>query len=142
MTNKKRKTRKFNGMSYREVQQANSKNRSELLKEDQKWLRDNGYKNVGWIKVINFYKKIDEFLDKYQLKDLTLEELFLEADRIGNKYLTNQEINEFNQKLSKEVNEIEEEVEKQFPDTEIEIIDFGDKTENTRKRHNRKLHRY
>ncbi|MBH8574779.1 hypothetical protein I8752_17470 [Nostocaceae cyanobacterium CENA369] len=74
---------------------------------------------------MNLYQKIEELLDKYQLEDLTLEELFLEADRIGNKYLTSQEIEEFNQRLSREVNDISEEIDKQFPDTEIEFIDFS-----------------
>ncbi|MEH2229503.1 MAG: hypothetical protein V7K71_07620 [Nostoc sp.] len=43
---------------------------------------------------------------------MTLEELFIDADRIGNRYLTNQEINEYNQRLSKEVNEVAEEIDK------------------------------
>ncbi|MHC5823790.1 MAG: hypothetical protein ACYT04_50140, partial [Nostoc sp.] len=63
------------------------------------------------------YQKIEEFLNKYHIDDLTLEELFLEVDRIGNKYLTIQEIENFNQSFSKEVNEIAEEIDKQFPDT-------------------------
>ncbi len=140
MTNKNSKTRKFNKMSYREVQCANSKERSKLQKEDQKWLKDNAYRNVGWDNVINIYEKTKEFLDKYRLEDLTIEELFLEADRIGNKYLTSQEIEEFNQRLAKEVEEINDEIDKQFPDTEIEIIDFSGKTNNV-SRKNHKLHK-
>jgi C-terminal processing protease CtpA/Prc len=140
MTNKNSKTRKFNKMSYREVQCANSKERSKLQKEDQKWLKDNAYRNVGWDNVINLYEKTKEFLDKYRLEDLTIEELFLEADRIGNKYLTSQEIEEFNQRLAKEVEEINDEIDKQFPDTEIEIIDFSGKTNNV-SRKNHKLHK-
>lgn len=129
-------------MSYRQVQRANSKNRSKIHKEDQRWLKENSYRNVGWDNVTNLYQKIEEFLDKYRLEDLTLEELFLEADRIGNKYLTSQEIEEFNQRLSKEVNEIAEEFDKQFPDTEIEVIDFSEKTNNrSRKKHNQKSYR-
>jgi hypothetical protein len=142
MTNKKNKRINFNGMSYRQVQRANSKNRSKIHKEDQRWLKENSYRNVGWDNVTNLYQKIEEFLDKYRLEDLTLEELFLEADRIGNKYLTSQEIEEFNQRLSKEVNEIAEEFDKQFPDTEIEVIDFSEKTNNrSRKKHNQKSYR-
>ena len=129
-------------MSYREVQRANSKKRNELEKEDQNWLKNNSYSNVGWNNVINLYQKIEEFLSKHKLKDLTLEELFLESDRIGNKYLSNQEIQEFNQRLSKEVNEIAEEVDKQFPDTEIEIIDFSKKANSSsQKRHSRNFHK-
>ena len=142
MIKKNSKAKKFQEMSYREVQRANSKERSKLQKEDQGWLKDNGYRNVGWDNVINFYEKTKEFLDKYRLKDLTIEELFLEADRIGNQYLTSQEIEEFNQRLSKEVEEITEEIDKQFPDTEMEIIDFSGNTNNRcRKNHNQKSHK-
>ncbi len=123
MTNKKSKKRKFKGMSYYEVQHANSEHRNKLHKEEQKWLKNNGYKNVGWDNVIKLY-------DFLKIIDNSLEELFLEADRIGNKYLTNQEIEKFNQILSKEINEIAEEFDRQFPDTEIEIIDFSRKTKN------------
>ncbi|GAB1540387.1 hypothetical protein NUACC21_30560 [Scytonema sp. NUACC21] len=128
MARPKKQTRDFNGMSYGEVQCANSKNRKKLKKEHQKWLKDNNYKNVGWNNVINLYQKIEEFLDKSQFEDMTLEELFLEADRIGNKYLTPNEIEEFNQQFSKEVAEIGSLIEQQFPDTEIEVIDYSKKT--------------
>ena len=123
-------------MSYREAQRVNSNNKSRLQKEDQKWLKANGYKNVGWDSVIHLHQKIKEFLDKYSLEELTLEELFLEVDRIGNKYLASQEIEEFNQILSKELNEIAEEIDRQFLDTEIEAVDFGDGT-NKKPRKNR-----
>jgi hypothetical protein len=119
------KRRIYNGMSYRDVQRANSKNRLQLKQADQQWLKNNGYRNVGWENVIRLYEKINEFLEKYRLEDSSLEELFLEADRIGNKYLTVQEVEDFNQKLSKEVGEISEQIDQQFPDTEIEMIDFG-----------------
>ena len=121
MVDKKKKT--FNKMSYREVQSANTLNRSKLSKKDQQELKHNQYKNVGWDNVISLYQKIEELLDP--LKDLTLEDLFLEADRVGNKYQSSQEIQEFNQHLAKEVNEVLEAIDRQFPDTEIEIIDFG-----------------
>lgn len=142
MRNKKRKKRKFNGLSYREVQRTNSDNRNKLLKEDQKWLKNNGYKNVGWDNVIVLYQKIEDFLAKYRLDNLTLEDLFLEADRIGNKYLTRQELEEFNQKLAQEVNEVAEEIDKQFPDTEFEVIDFSDNNNHrSRKKRNQKSYR-
>lgn len=115
----------FQGMTYRELQKYNSQNRIKLSLEDQKCLKENGYKNIGWDYVINLYNTIQDFLVKYQVEDLTLEELFLEADRIGNKYLTEEEIQDFYQKLAKELNEIAEEIDKQFPDTEIEVIDFS-----------------
>ena len=112
-------------MSYREVQGANTLNRSKLSKEDQQWLKNNQYKNVGWGNVISLYQKLEELLNKPPEDDPTLEDLFLEADRIGNKYQSSQEIKEFNQQLAKEVNEVSEAIDRQFPDTEIEIIDFG-----------------
>ncbi|WP_190234007.1 hypothetical protein [Nostoc sp. 'Peltigera membranacea cyanobiont' 213] len=142
MTEHKTKKTIFNGMSYRDTQRVNSKNRTKLKQEDIHLLKTEGYKNVGWNNVISLYHKIKDFLDKYQFDDLTLEELFLEADRIGNKYLTAQETQESNQRLAKEVNEIAEEIDKQFPDTEIEFIDFSNKTKKTyRKQNNQKSYR-
>ena len=138
---KKKQSKTFRGMNYRRVQKNNSRNRNKLKQEEKKWLKSNGHKNVGWKNVISLYQKIEEFLDKAKIEDLTLEELFLEADRIGNKYLTNQEIQDFNRKLSQEVNEIAEEIDKQFPETEIEIIDFSKQTnQKYRKKSNRKIY--
>ncbi|MDZ8239985.1 MAG: hypothetical protein RMZ69_23005 [Nostoc sp. ChiQUE01a] len=126
MTNKKRI---YQGMSYRDIQRTNSNNRTQIYKEDQAWLKENCYKNIGWNNIINLYQKLEEFLlNKSHIGELTLEELFLEADRIGNKYLSIQEIQNFNQSFSREVNDIAEEVDKQFPDTEIEFIDFTKRT--------------
>jgi hypothetical protein len=128
--NAKKASRIFNGMSYRLVQGDNFKKRKNLDKEDQQWLKINGYKNVGWDSVINLYHKIEEFLEREKWKDLSLEELFLAADRIGNKYLTHQEIADFDRRLSQEVNEIAEEIDRQFPDTETEVIDFSNNSNN------------
>lgn len=125
MANQKRQKRTFNGMSYGEVQRLNSDNRRKLNREDQAWLKTNGYRNVGWEQVIRLYQKLEELLEPSQFDDMSLEELFLEADRIGNKYLTSEEIQTFNQQLSQEVNEIAELVDQQFPDTEMEVIDFS-----------------
>ncbi|MEH2211381.1 hypothetical protein [Nostoc sp.] len=142
MTDQKGKKRNFRGMSYRAVQLANSKNRSKLHKKNQTWLKENFYKNIGWDNVVTLYQKIEEFIDNYQLEELTLEELFIEADRIGNRYLTNQEINEYNQRLSKEVNEVAEEIDKQFPETEMEFIDFSQNTNiKYKKKHNQKTYK-
>ncbi len=127
-------------MSYREVQRANSKSKDKLHKEERNWLKENKYKNTGWDHVIKLHQKIEEFLNNY-LEISTLEELFLEADHIGNKYLTNQEIEEFNQKLSEEVNKVAEEIDKQFPDVEVEIISFSDKGNRPRKKQNQKMYR-
>lgn len=122
-----RQKRQFNSLNYREVQRANSQNRQKLPKPDRKQLKTEGYKNTGWDNVIRLYQKIEELLDRYQYADLELDQLFLEADRIGNKYLRPEEIEEYNQKLAKEVSEIEEAIDRQFPDTEVEIIDFSDR---------------
>jgi len=126
-------------MSYREVQGTNTLNRSKLSKEEQQRLKDHQYKNVGWSNVISLYQKIEDLLDP--LKDLTLEDLFIEADRIGNKYQSPQEIQEFNQQLAKEVNEVSEAIDRQFPDTEIEIIDFGGSNQRSRKSHSSRISR-
>lgn len=136
MKSKNHSKHTFREMSYRELQRTNSTNRAKLRQEDQKWLKENNYKNSGWNQVVNLYKKIEELLEKYKLEDWTLEDLYLEADRIGNKYLTHQEIEEFQQKLAKELNEVSEIIDQQFPDTEYEEIDFS-KTSNSRKRYQR-----
>jgi hypothetical protein len=129
MTDKKSRKKLFQSMSYRELQLANSKNRNELSKADQQWLKNSGYKNVGWDKVIILYKKIQELLrERDNLNDLSLGDLFLEADRIGNKYLTNEEVTENNQKLAKANSMINDQIDKSFPDQEDEIIDFSDKS--------------
>ncbi|WP_316430496.1 hypothetical protein [Leptolyngbya sp. NK1-12] len=119
------KQRTYNGMSYRDVQRANSENRLQLKLADQQWLKQNNYRNVGWDNVIRLYETINDFLEKYRFEELPLEELFLEADRIGNKYLSPEEIEDSHQKLAKEVNQICEQIDQQFPDTEVEIIDFS-----------------
>jgi hypothetical protein len=142
MARKKSQKRSLNGMSYGEVQRINSENRSKLKQEHQTWLKENGYKNVGWENVIALYQKIEEFLDKAPFEDMSLEELFLEADRIGNKYLTPDEINAVNQQLSQEATEIGELIDQQFPDTEIEVIDFSSTTgKKSQKKRNQKTYR-
>lgn len=132
--------KKFQGMSYRQVQCSNSENRSNLNRKNQIWLKANGYKNIGWNKVIELFQKIEELQDREKIKDWSLEELFLESDRVGNKYLTTREINTFNQKLAREVNKLSELIDRQFPNSEIEIIDFSKQTNC--KQHKRKKYRY
>lgn len=142
MARKRSQKRNFNGMSYVEVQRINSEKRNQLKKEEQKWLKENGFKNVGWDNVITLYQKIEELLDKSRFEDMSLEDLFLEADRVGNKYLTPEEINEFNQQLAKEVAEIGDLIDQQFPDTEIEVVDYSSKTsKKPQKRRNQKIYR-
>ena len=125
MGSKKSKKRLFSGMSYREVQRSNSNRRSNLSKKDQKWLKDNGYKNVGWDNVIKLYQKINDFLTSSDLDDPSLEDLFLKADKIGSKYQTQEEVEAFNQALKLEVEEISDEIDKQFPDLEHELVDYS-----------------
>lgn len=142
MASNKSQPRTFNGMSYSKLQRSNSKNRDKLKPEDRKWLKENGYRNVGWENAIKLYQQIEEILGKYQFEDMSLEELFLEADRIGNKYLSTQEIEEYNQQLSKEVTEIGEIIDQQFPDTEIEVIDYSQKpSKKSQKKRNQKTYR-
>lgn len=125
MSKPKREKRTFNGMSYRDVQRRNSLDRAKLSREDQSWLKTHRYKNTGWNSVIALHEKIEAFLERDKLAARSLEDLFLEVDRIGNKYQSQQEINEFHQKLTKELNELAELVDQQFPDTEAEVIDFS-----------------
>ena len=141
MATQKSQKRNFNGLSYSHVQRTNSENRGKLKREDQKWLKDNGYKNVGWNNVISLYQKIEELLDQSRFEEMSLEELFLEADRVGNKYLTPEEIATFNQQLSQEVAEIGELIEQQFPDTEIEVVDYGKTPRKSQKKRNQKTYR-
>ncbi|WP_199194091.1 hypothetical protein [Pleurocapsa sp. CCALA 161] len=116
---------RFQGMNYRQIQHSNSENKSKLDQENQIWLKVNKYKNVGWTKVIELFRKLEELQDREKIKDWSLEELFLESDRVGNKYLTNQEINDFNYRLAREVNQISEIIDLQFPDSTIEIINYN-----------------
>ena len=48
MIKKKSSARTFENMGYRKVQRKNSRNRKLLATEHQKWLKSNGYRNVGW----------------------------------------------------------------------------------------------
>jgi predicted Rossmann fold nucleotide-binding protein DprA/Smf involved in DNA uptake len=121
----KNKTRTFKRMGYRQVQRKNSRNRKLLIKEQQKWLKDKGYKNVGWNDVINLYNKLQEIQQEENIKSLSLEELFIEADRIGNKYLDSKEINQRNLAIAKELNQIADLVDEQFPDNTVEVIDYA-----------------
>lgn len=142
MASRKSRKRNFNGMSYREVQRINSENRRKLKKAHQTWLKDNGYRNTGWDNIIKLYQKIEELRDKSRFEEMSLEELFLEADRIGNKYLAPEEIESFNQQLSKEVSAIGELIDQQFPDTKVEVIDYSQKiVKKPQKNSNQKTYR-
>ncbi len=132
MAHKKNEVRTFEGMRYRQVQRKNSRNKNLLLKEQQKWLKAKGHRNVGWNNVIDLFKKIKEIQEEEHIKSLDLEELFLEADRIGNKYLDSKEIERRNAVIAKELNQIVKIIDKQFPDNAVEVIDYS-KTSTKRK---------
>ena len=112
-------------MKYRQVQRKNSGNKNLLLKEQQKWLKQNGYSNLGWDNVINLFEKIKELQQQENLKSLSLEELFIEADRIGNKYLDNKEVVQRNLAIAKELDQIANLFDEQFPDNTVEVIDYA-----------------
>jgi hypothetical protein len=115
----------YQGLNYRSVQQKNTLSRTKLPKIQQVWLKDNHYKNVGWEAVIQLCEKIAELLEQVELEEFSLEELFLEADRIGNKYQTPEEVSQFQEAMAVEANEIADSVDRQFPQTEAEVIDFS-----------------
>ncbi|MDX2255227.1 MAG: hypothetical protein NW214_06920 [Pseudanabaenaceae cyanobacterium bins.39] len=120
------KARTFKGMSYREVQISNTQSRKKLSKSDQQWLKDAGYKNMGWEAVISLYQKIASLQNDHALlEDMSLGDLFLEADRIGNKYQTAKEITEYQQQLREADQFINEQIDQYFVDTDVEVIDFS-----------------
>ena len=125
MASKKSKKRLFSGMGYRDVQRSNSTRRRQLPKAEQNWLKENGYRNVGWDNVIQLYQKINELLSVSDADDPTLEDLFLKAESIGNKYQTVEEREAFNEALRTEAEAIAQKIDQQFPDDEVEFIDFS-----------------
>lgn len=142
MKSQKGQSRAFSGMGYREVQRSNSIRRSKLPKSEQVWLKENNYKNVGWDNVIQLYQKINELVAEPNEDEPTLEELFLKADRIGQKYQTPEEIETFNQQMAAEVSAISDLIDQQFPETEIEAVDFSQSAPSyTRHQHLRKRRR-
>lgn len=126
-------SRSFNGMAYRAVQQSNTNRRSKLPAQDRQQLKEQGYKNTGWEQVIRLYQKIEQLLTPPD-DEPTLEDLFLEADRIGNPYLTPEERAAYQQELAQLTEDISEVIDQQFPDTEMEVLDFTVPTPKTRKR--------
>ena len=121
MTSKK----EFDGMGYRQVQRSNSDNKSKMKSEEIQLLKNSGYKNVGWKKVTQLYLKIEEMLTSPYREKWSLDELFLEADRIGQKYQSVDEIATFEKQFTMLSQEIDDEIDRHFPDTQVEIIDFS-----------------
>ncbi|WP_319418821.1 hypothetical protein [Pleurocapsa sp. FMAR1] len=125
MSSKKSSARTFRGMSYRKVQRKNSRDRQQLTKENQTLLKVHKYRNLGWTNVIKLFEKIRELQEQETVKSLSLEELFIEADRIGNKYFDSQEINQRNQRIAQELDEIADIIDSQYPDQKVEIVDYS-----------------
>jgi hypothetical protein len=121
MANKK----EFNGMGYRGVQRSNSDNKAKMRSEEIQLLKNSGYKNVGWEKVTQLYLKLQEMLTSAYRDNWSLGELFAEADRIGQKYQSADEIATFEKQFAILSQEIDDEIDRYFPDTEAEIIDFS-----------------
>jgi hypothetical protein len=122
-----RQKRLYQTMGYRQLQSQNTQKRQQLSKEQQQWLKKQGYRNIGWERVIQLYEKITEFLLGDSLQDVSLEDLFINVDRIGNKYQTQAEIDDFHRQLAKINQEIADEIDQQFPDNSVEILDFTGK---------------
>ena len=120
------KKRNFQGMSYREVQKWNSENRKKLSPQQRQKLKEEAYRNVGWQSVISLYLTLDALINPDPEPDLSLEELFLEAARIGDKYQTDADRANFQQLYNPELAEIHALIEEQFPEPEIiEFIDYS-----------------
>lgn len=117
--------KEFNGMGYRQVQRSNSDNKTQITTEEIQLLKNSGYKNIGWEKVTQLYLKIQAMLTSPYRENWSLNELFLEADRIGRKYQSVDEIATFEQQFTMLSQEIDDEIDRHFPDTEVEIIDFS-----------------
>ncbi len=115
----------YKGMSYRRIQRWNKEHRLLLEKKHQVWLKQNNYQNIGWNRVIGLYEKILDFKRETEIHEMSLEELFLESDRIGEKYQTSQEKKDFQEKFQNILESIGIAAEKLFPDNEVEFVDFG-----------------
>jgi hypothetical protein len=121
----KKQLTKYAGLSYRELQQDNRTQREQLFQDEQVWLKANGYHNVGWRNVIALFDKIQSLLEVQKLTEWSLEELFLEADRIGEKYQKPEEIEVFQAAMTAETEQISELIDRIFPDTEPEVLKFS-----------------
>jgi tRNA nucleotidyltransferase (CCA-adding enzyme) len=137
---KKSKARTYQGLSYQVLQKKNGQNRALLAKEQKIWLKQNSYRNVGWDNVIQLAEQIAIFLE---VEDTNLEELFLEADRIGNKYQSAEEVAAFQQAMAETAEEISTLIDQQFPPgDEIEMIDFSDLGKRPRTKSSRPMKTY
>ncbi len=120
MSNKKLSS--YKGLRYKALQKDNRTKREKLSKTTCDLLKANGYRNVGWSNVIALFDKIESLRE---LDEWSLEELFLEVDRIGDKYQEPEEIRVFQAEMAAEAEQISELIDQIFPDHEPEIIDFS-----------------
>jgi hypothetical protein len=113
------------GFGYRELQQENDRLRQQLTSENQAILKANRYRNVSWPNVIALFTKISNMIEIEDLAVSELDSLFLEVDRIGNKYQSSEEIQAFQAAMAFEAEAISEIIDRVFPDNEPEFIDFS-----------------
>jgi hypothetical protein len=112
----------YMGLGYQSLQKDNRIKREKLPKTDQDWLKNNGYRNIGWPHVISLFDKIQSL---QELTEYSLEELFLEVDRIGERYQEPEEIQSFQAAMADEAEQIAVLIDQIFPDTKSEVINFG-----------------
>jgi hypothetical protein len=112
----------YKGLGYKALQKDNRCKREKLSKTDCNWLKTNGYRNVGWSSVISLSDKIQSL---QELAEWSLEDLFLEVDRIGEKYQEPEEIRAFQAEMAAEAEQISEIIDQIFPDNEPEVISFS-----------------
>lgn len=124
----KRNRRTFEGLNYQQTQRHNRDRREQLSRAIQAELKASGYRNVGWDNVIRLYQHLDERFRQQQIDDMSLEDLFLEADRIGNKYLTAEEQESNRRLLAAETSQIAPLIDQHFPDNTTEMVSFAPKT--------------
>lgn len=123
-----RQKRTFLGMSYREVQKWNSEQRKKCDRLQQQQLKQLGHRNVGWESVVGLYLALEALINPAPEpeSDLSLEELFLEASRIGDKYQTDADRAKFKEEFDREIAEINAIIEEQFPQPQtVEFIDYS-----------------
>jgi hypothetical protein len=126
-------TRKeFQGLGYRQLQRVNSTQKQQLQAEELITLKNEGHKNIGWESVIRLQKRIQELSTSVYRTGWDLDQLFLEADRIGQKYQSSTEIAVHEEQLTLLSMEIDDAIDEQFPDTEVEIISFSGKSNELR----------
>jgi hypothetical protein len=120
-----RKKQKFQGMGYREVQKSNSENWKKLDRQQQKALKEKGHRNIGWLFVTRLYLGIEDLNQDLHTDDTTLEELFLNASWIGDKYQTNEDKLAFRKALDQAIEETQILIDEHFPGGDIQMIDYS-----------------